>query len=82
MVREDIDPGETISEGSLVDLAGSPAACRRIRTLDLFSALEEQVREKGGNAVHYVYCVPKSPYYYSISVPELFPQYEARKGDP
>jgi hypothetical protein len=29
-----------------------------IRTLDVFSAIEEQVGEKGENAVHYVYYVP------------------------
>jgi hypothetical protein len=52
-----------------------------IRTLDFFSAIEEQVGEKGEKAVYYVYFVPKSPYCSSISVPELFPQYEARKGD-
>jgi len=40
-----------------------------IRTRGLFSAIEEQVGEKGGNAVHYVYYVPKSPYCASISVP-------------
>jgi len=52
------------------------------RTRGFFSAIEEQVGEKGENAVHYVYYVPKSPYCASISVPELFPQYEARKGNP
>jgi hypothetical protein len=51
-----------------------------IRTRDFFSAIDEQVGEKGGKAVYYVYFVPKSPYCYSISVPELFPQYEARKA--
>jgi hypothetical protein len=65
-----------------VDLAGSPAACRRILTRVFFSAIEEQEGKKGGNADHYVYYVPKSPYCASISVPELFPQYEAWKGDP
>ena len=56
-------------------------------------AIEEQVGEKGKKAVHYVYDVPKSPYnslrslpavlaYLFPIVPELFPQYEARKGDP
>ena len=53
-----------------------------IRTRGLFSAIEEQVGEKGKKVVFYVYCVPKSPYCISISVPKLFPQYEARKGDP
>jgi hypothetical protein len=53
-----------------------------IRTLGLFSAIEEQVGEKGEKAVYYVYYVPKSPYCASISVPELYLQYEARKGDP
>src|SRR4030042_4471996 len=33
-----------------------------IRTLDLFSAIDEQVGEKGEKAVYYVYFVPKSPY--------------------
>ena len=79
-----------------MDLAGSPAACRRTRTRGLFSAIEEQVGEKTENAVHYVYYVPKSPYnslrsllavlaYLFPIVPELFPdmhRYEARKGDP
>ena len=53
-----------------------------IRTIDLFSAMDKMVGEKGKKAVYYVYFVPKSPYCASISVPELFPQYEARKGDP
>src|SRR4030066_1436891 len=53
-----------------------------IRTRVFFSAIEEQVGEKGKKAVYYVYYVPKSPYCASISVPELFPQYEARNGDP
>jgi hypothetical protein len=53
-----------------------------IRTRGLFSAIEEQVGEKRKKAVHYVYYVTKSPYCASISVPELYPQYEARKGDP
>jgi hypothetical protein len=44
-----------------------------IRTRGLFSAIEEQVREKGKKAVYYVYCVPKSPYCASVSVPKLFP---------
>jgi hypothetical protein len=68
-----------------VDLAGSPAACRRIRTRGLFSAIDEQVKEKGKKAVYYVYFVPKSLYCFSIPVPELFPdkhRFEARKGDP
>jgi hypothetical protein len=30
-----------------------------IRTRGFFSAIEEQVGEKGENAVHYVYYVPK-----------------------
>jgi hypothetical protein len=54
-----------------------------IRTLDLFSAIDEQVGEKGKKAVYYVYYVPKSPYCYSIFVPELCPdmyRYEARKA--
>jgi len=34
----------------------------RTRTRDFFSAMDEQVGEKGENAVHYVYYVPKSPY--------------------
>jgi len=61
------DPGykacmvQLFRQGNSVDLAGSPAACRRIRTRGLFSAIEEQVGEKGENAVHYVYYVPKSP---------------------
>ena len=69
--------------------AGGPGA---IRTRGLFSAIDKQVGEKGGNAVYYVYVVPKSPYCSSISVPELFPSctrsspdmhhYEARKGNP
>ena len=33
-----------------------------IRTRGLFSAIEEQIGEKGKKAVHYVYYVPKSPY--------------------
>jgi len=41
-----------------------------IRTLDLFSAIDEQVGEKEEKNVYYV---PKSPYCASISVPELFP---------
>jgi hypothetical protein len=45
-----------------VYLAGSPAACRRIQTREIFSAIEEQVGEKEKNAVHFVYYVPKSPY--------------------
>jgi hypothetical protein len=56
-----------------------------IRALALFSAIDEQVGEKGEKAVYYVYYVPKSPDCISISVPELFPdmhRYEARKGDP
>ena len=44
-----------------------------IRTRGLFSAIDEQVGEKGEKAVYYVYYVPKSPYCASISVPELFP---------
>ena len=44
-----------------------------IRTRGLFSAIEEQVGEKGKKAVYYVYYVPKSPYCDSISVPKLFP---------
>ena len=61
-----------------------------IRTRGLFSAIEEQVGEKGKKAVYYVYYVPKSPYCASISVPKLFPnctrsvpdmhRYETRKG--
>ena len=61
-------------------LVGQLSGPGGIRTLDLFSAIEEQV---GENAVHYVYYVPKSPYCASISVPELFPdihRYEARKA--
>jgi hypothetical protein len=50
--------------------------------MNTFSAIDEQVGEKGKKVVYYVYFVPKSPYCSSISVPELFPQYEARKGDP
>jgi hypothetical protein len=34
----------------------------RIRTCDFFSAIDEQVGEKGEKAVYYVYFVPKSPY--------------------
>jgi hypothetical protein len=33
-----------------------------IRTLDLFSAIDEQGGEKEKNAVYYVYFVPKSAY--------------------
>jgi hypothetical protein len=44
--------------------------------------MDKMIGEKGGNAVYYVYHVPKSPYCTRISVPELYPQYEARKGDP
>jgi hypothetical protein len=47
-----------------------------------FSAIDEQIGEKGEKVVYYVYFVPISPYCTSISVPELFPQHEARKGDP
>ena len=57
-----------------------------IRTRGLFSAIDEQIGEKGKKAVYYVYYLPKSPYCVSISVPELYPnctrRYEARKGDP
>jgi hypothetical protein len=63
----------------LLEWFGRPGG---IRTLDLFSAIDEQVGEKGEKAVYYVYYVPKSPDCISISVPELFPQNEARKGDP
>lgn len=62
------------------------------RVLDLFSAIDEHVEEKGKKVVYYVYFVPKSPYCSSISVPKLFPnctcnvpdmrRYEARNGDP
>jgi hypothetical protein len=66
------------------------AACRRIRTLDLFSAIDEQVGEKGKKAVYYVYYVPNSPYnllrsLHAVSAylyPIVQPQYKARKGDP
>jgi hypothetical protein len=51
-----------------------------IRTRGLFGAIEEQVGEKGKKTVYYVYYVPKSPYCASISVPKLFPQYDARKA--
>ena len=54
--------------------------------------MDKQVGDKGGKVVYYVLFVPKSPYYSSIFVPELFPnctrsvpdmhRYEARKGDP
>ncbi len=54
MVSEDIDPGETISEGIHADLAGSPAACRRIRALDFFSAMDKIAGEKEKIAVFYV----------------------------
>ena len=54
----------------------------KTRARDFCSAIDEQIGEKGGKAVYYVYFVPKSPYCASISVPELFPQYEARKGYP
>jgi hypothetical protein len=68
----------------------------RTQTCNLFSAIDEQVREKWKKVVYYVYFVPKSPYnslrslhavsaYLSRIVPELFPdmhRYEARKGDP
>jgi hypothetical protein len=60
------------------------------RTRVFFSAIDEQVGEKGGKAVYYVYYVPKSPYCSSISVPKLFPnctrsvpdmhRYKARKA--
>jgi hypothetical protein len=53
-----------------------------IRTRDFFCAIDKQVGEKRKKAVYYVYFVRKSPYCFSISVTELFPQYEARKGDP
>jgi len=43
----------------------------RIRTRSFFSAIEEQLGEKGGNAVHYVYCVPKSPYNSLRSLPAV-----------
>jgi hypothetical protein len=42
--------------------------------------MDKYIGEKGKIAVYYVYYRPKSPYCYSISVPELFPQYEARKA--
>ncbi len=68
-------------------LSGGPGG---IRTRDFFSAIDEQVGEKRGKAVYYVYFVPKSPYCDRISVPELFPnctrsvpdmhRYEARKA--
>jgi hypothetical protein len=45
-----------------VDRAGSPAACLKIRTRGLFSAIDKKVEEKGKKAVYYVYFVPKSPY--------------------
>ena len=32
------------------------------RTRDFFSAMDKQVREKGGKTVHYVYFVPKAAY--------------------
>ncbi len=66
------------------------------RTRDFFSAIDEQVGEKGKKAVYYVYFVPKSPYNSlrslqavlaylfpncSRSVPDMH-RYEARKGDP
>jgi len=55
--------------------------------------IDEQVGEKGKKVVYYVYYVPKSPNnllrslpvvlaYLFPNFPELFPQYEARKGDP
>jgi hypothetical protein len=44
-----------------------------ILTRDFFRAMDKMVGEKGGNAVYYVYDVPKSPNCSSISVPELFP---------
>ena len=57
---------------------GSYSGPGETRTRVFFSAIEEQVGEKGGNAVHYVYYVPKSPYCYSISVPNcsrIVPRY-------
>jgi len=67
-----------------------------IRTRDLFSVIEEQVGEKGENAVHYVYYVPKSPYNSLRSLPAVLAylfsncsrrvpdmhRYEARNGGP
>jgi hypothetical protein len=38
-----------------------------------FMWMDKRIVEKGRNAVHYVYYVPKSPYCASISVPKLFP---------
>jgi hypothetical protein len=43
--------------------------------------MEKMVREKGEKSNYYVYDDPKSIYYSSISVPELFPPYEARKSN-
>jgi len=65
-----------------VDQAGSPTACRRIRTRDFFSAIEEQIGEKGEKAVYYVYFVPKSPYnslrsLYAV-IAYLFPDFSRR----
>ena len=65
-----------------MDLAGTPAACRRIRTRDFFSAIDEQVAEKGEKAVYYVQYVSNSPSCYSISVPELFPNYSPVNDTP
>jgi len=39
--------------------AGNSSVPGGIRTLDLFSAIDEQVREKGKKGVYYVYYVPK-----------------------
>jgi hypothetical protein len=63
-------------------IRGNSSGPGGIRTRDFFSAIDKQVGEKGGKVVYCVYFVSKSPYCDSISVLELFPQYEARKGDP
>jgi hypothetical protein len=53
---------------------GSPAACRRIRTLGFFSAMDKNAGENRKNAVYYVYYRPKSPLCFSITVPKLYPK--------
>jgi hypothetical protein len=82
-----IDPISTICRHvkKIPPPVGESSGPGGIRALALFSAIDEQVGEKGEKAVYYVYYVPKSPDCISISVPELFPdmhRYEARKGDP
>jgi hypothetical protein len=42
-----------------------------IRTRDFFSAIDEQVGEKGNKTVYYVYCVPKPPYNLLRSLPAV-----------